>query len=232
MQIGTNFDTRGLLLSLDTANHKSYDPLTMSTWKDAHGSRAEGVLGNAPTWSNAAKAFEFDGANDHVEYTRNDLNGGSFSYSECTLYMLYKPITTGYNKHGRQANLFTIEGVLEISVGDNENGYSQISYKEGSSQWEGTTSNVITNGEWNMIVYTHSTTTSTMYVNGTSILSNPNGGALGNGNSSYPYVTLMAKRRGRNSVTPGQLAKVEMYDRVHSLKEIQTRFGRRVIYYR
>lgn len=232
MHIGTNFDTRGLLLSLDSANHKSYNPNTDTTWKDVHGKRTPGELRNAPTWSNADRSFEFDGTNDHIEYTRNDLNGGSFAYDEITLYILFKPVTTGYNKQGRSANLFTIENVIEISVGDNENGYGQLNYKENGGSWRGTSSDVLTNGSWNMITYTHSTSTSTLYVNGSSVYTLSNSGALGSGNSSYPNVTLMGKRSGRNSVTPGKLARVEMYDRVHSTREIQSRWNRRVTYYR
>jgi len=221
--IGPKFDNRGIILALDAGNTKSYNPASASTeWRDAYGSGGNGQLRNAPTWSN--KSFVFDGTNDHIDYTRSDLNGGSFAYSECTLYMWFKPVTTGYDKNGKRANLFTIEDTLEISVGDNQNGTSQMWYKANGGSWDGSTTGVLTNGSWNMITYVHTTTSRTLYVNAASVLTSTDTGGLGSGNSSYPYLNIMAKRRGRNSVTPGEMAKVKMFSQPHSTTEIQRRF--------
>ena len=222
--IGPKFDNTGIVLALDAGNSKSYDPRNPgSNWNDAFGTGGVSRLQNAPTWSN--KSFVFDGTNDHIDYDREDLNGGSFAYSEITLYMWFKPVTTGYNaRTNGKANLITIENVLEISVSDNGDGTGELQFKPNTDSWSGTSSSALTNGSWNMITYVHTTTSRELYVNASSVLSSTDTGGLGSGNSSYPYVNFMAKRRGRNSVTPGELAKVKMFSKPHTDLEIQRRY--------
>ena len=60
--------TQGLVLRLDAANPRSYEPpYTSTTWKDISGNGYNGTLTNGPTFNSAnGGSIVFDGVNDYV----------------------------------------------------------------------------------------------------------------------------------------------------------------------
>jgi len=61
--------TQGLVLRLDAANPRSYEPpYTSTAWKDISGNGNNGTLTNGPTFNSADRgSIVFDGTNDYVE---------------------------------------------------------------------------------------------------------------------------------------------------------------------
>ena len=77
--------TQGLVLRLDAANPRSYEPpYTSTTWKDISGNGNDVTLTNGPTFNtNDGGSVVFDGTND---YARNDtptLPTGNVSITIC-----------------------------------------------------------------------------------------------------------------------------------------------------
>ena len=63
---GSNIVTNGLVLSLDTANNKSY-PGSGTTWTDLSGNNNNGTLVNNPAYSsNNGGSIVFDGTDDYI----------------------------------------------------------------------------------------------------------------------------------------------------------------------
>ena len=66
--------TQGLVLRLDAANPRSYEPpYTSTTWKDISGNGNDGTLTNGPTFNSAnGGSIAFDGSNDYVDCGTNN----------------------------------------------------------------------------------------------------------------------------------------------------------------
>ena len=69
-----NIVTDGLVLCLDAANKRSY-PGTGTTWTDRSANGNNGTLTNGPTFDSAnGGSIVFDGTNDYVTTTKNNLD--------------------------------------------------------------------------------------------------------------------------------------------------------------
>ena len=67
--------TDNLVLALDAANTKSY-PGSGTTWTDLSGKGNNGTLTNGPTFDNGnGGSIDFDGSNDTVTFSSNNING-------------------------------------------------------------------------------------------------------------------------------------------------------------
>ena len=225
---GPNIIEDGLVLYLDAANQKSY-PVTGTTWLDLSQYKGEGILYNNP--SHTGISLNFDGTSDYIRFTRSDLNGGSFAYTNLTFNMWVRPSVNG-SGGGTNNNLFTIENTFEISIGNNTNGYSQVFYASVPWAWYGTTANVLKNGEWNMLTYVHASVGRWIYVNGVEVFYRGDTGNLSAGSAGYPYVSIMGRYTGTSSPAEGDVGMVKLYNRVLTPQELlqnynatKSRFG-------
>ena len=209
--------TDGLVLCLDAANTKSY-PGSGTTWYDVSGNGGSASINNNPTF-NSEGYFDSDGVSDYFRFERSDLNGGTFSYGLITVFLWYKPSTTGGTNHTGN-NLITVENSFEISVGSNSNGFHGIYYASNPWAGYGTTGNVLVDEKWNLITYVHESTVRKLYVNGIEVFTRDNTGTITAGSSSYPYLTLMGRYSGTSSTAEGKLAQVTLYSKAFSPLEI------------
>ena len=67
--------TQGLVLRLDAANPRSYEPpYTSTTWRDISGNGNNGTLTNGPTFNSAnGGSIVFDGVDDYVNLGNNSI---------------------------------------------------------------------------------------------------------------------------------------------------------------
>jgi len=216
--------TDGLVLALDAGNSKSY-PGSGTAWTDLTSTTA-GVLNNGPTYNSSnGGSISFDDVNDFVRFTRTDVNGGTFAYTNITCNLWINPGSSQNSGGGQANNLITVENTFEISIGNRGNGFSSLYYASVPWAWYGTESNVVKNDAWNMITFVHATTGRWLYVNGTQVFYRGDTGNLTAGSATYPYLTLMGRFAGTGSPAGGLLSNVQLYNRVLSVGEIQQNFN-------
>lgn len=211
----------GLVLYLDAGNQRSY-PGSGTTWSDISSIGGNGVINNSPAFSSGS--FNFDGASDYVRFTRDDLNGGSFSYGEITCQMWYRPSSSG----GTAAtinNIITVENSFEISVHNLSNGFHGLSYASLPWAWRTTNNSVLKNSTWNFITFIHASVGRQVYVNENLVYNVNENGTLAAGTTSYPYLTLMGRYVGTGNPAEGDLALTKIYNRVLSQEEIKQNFN-------
>jgi hypothetical protein len=211
----------GLVLHLDAANVKSYSG-SGTVWKDLSGLGGSAVAYNTPTF-NTGKFFNFDGASDYFRFDRSDINAGSFAYTNITIDIVILPSSLG-DVGGTGNNLFTIENSIELSIGNNGNGFSQLNYASIPWAWRGTSGDVLVNDQWNFISYVHATSGRWLYVNGQQVFYSADNGNLTSGSSAYPYLTLMGRYDGTGSQCEGGVSSVKMYNRALTATEIKQNF--------
>jgi hypothetical protein len=214
---GPNIVKDGLVLHLDAGSHKSY-PGSGTTWYDLSTPNSYAVSYNSPTF-NSNGYFNFDGASDYFRLTRSDLSAGTFSYDVMTCELWYKPTSSG-SGGGTNNNLITIENTVEISVGNNGNGYHQLYYASNPWAWYGTSGDVLKNDVWNLITFVHDSVGRWFYVNGNQVFYRGDSGNLSAGSGSYPYLTLMGRFTGTGSQAEGDLSSVKLYNKVLTETEI------------
>ena len=211
----------GLIMYLDAVNQKSY-PGSGTSWIDLANPSTHAIAYNSPVF-NSQGFFTFDGPNDFFRFTRTDLNGGTFAYPLLSIILWLKPSSSG-GTTATGNNIITIENSIEISIGNNENGYSSIAYASNPWSWRYFSGDYLVNDSWNQIVYVHDFSKRTVYVNGIEIGNYANSGNISTGNGSYPYLTLMGRYSGTSSQAEGSLSLVKMYNRGISAAEIKQNF--------
>jgi len=215
--------TNGLVLALDAADKNSY-PGSGTTWRELT-TLTNSSLVNGPTYSSdGGGSIGFDRVDDYGRLSRQDINAGSFAYTNITCNIWIKPSSSG-GTDVIANNLITVENTFEISIGNNSNGFSAVHYASVPWAWYGTTGNVLTNDKWNMITFVHATTGRWLYVNGTEVFYRGDTGNLSAGSVSYPYLTLMARYSGNASFARGYLGNVFLYSRTLSVAEIRQNYN-------
>jgi len=196
-----------------------------TNWTDLSSNGNNGTLTNGPTYSSAdGGSIVFDDVNDFVRFTRTDLNGGTFAYTNITCNLWVNPGSSQNTAASTSNNLITVENTFEISIGNRSNGFSSLFYASVPWAWYGTESDVIKNDTWNMITFVHATTGRWLYVNGTQVFYRGDTGNLTAGSSTYPYLTLMGRFGGTTNNAGGLLSNVQLYNRVLSVNEIQQNY--------
>ena len=211
----------GLVLNLDAGVSSSY-PGPGTTWFELSDLGGNAIAFNNPIFI-SEKYFNFDGANDFFRYERNDINSGSFAYTNATIQIMVRPSSSG-TIGGTTNNLFTIENTVEISIGNNNNGFSQLQYASNPWAWKGTTGDVLINDQWNLITYVHATSGRWLYVGDQEVFYSADNGNLSAGSVTYPYLTLMGRYDGTGSSAEGDLSFVRIYNRTLTATEIKHNF--------
>jgi hypothetical protein len=211
----------GLVLYLDAGNERSY-PGSGTNWKDLSPIGGNGVINNSPSFSSGS--FNFDGASDYVRFTRDDLNGGSFSYGEITCQMWYKPSSNG-GAGSTANNLITVENSFEISVGNLGNGFHNIAYASNPWAWRYNNQPFLPNSLWSLITFVHASVGRQIYVNENVVFTSNDSGLIAAGNTSHPYLTLMGRYAGTGSPAEGDLALAKLYNRALNPEEIKQNYN-------
>lgn len=225
--MATNYNpsvvTDGLVFCVDAGNSKSY-PGSGTSWSSIDSTGVTGTIYGSPVFTSGNDAhFDFEQATaDYVRFERNDLNGGSFAYTQITCELWYRPSSTG-STGTTGNNLITVENAFEISVGRVTGGHG-IQYASNPWAWYGTNNPVLTDNEWNLISFVNTTSGRWIYVNGSQVFTRSDTGSINVGTTTYPYLTLMGRYSGTGSQAEGDLACVRLYNRGLSVAEITQNF--------
>lgn len=214
---GPEIIKEGLILYLDAGNLKSYSG-SGQNWMDLI-SRQSAVAYNSPIFENSH--FNFDGASSYFRFERDDINGGSFSYSVSTIYIWVKPSTL-LSTSLTSNNILTIENTFEISIGkiSSTSPYSGLAYASKPWAWRQVYSNILINDSWNLITYVHKLDGRVVYVNGEVIYTSSDTGGLSSGSSNYPYLTIGGRYSGTGSSLEGSVSSVLIYDNIHTDSDV------------
>jgi hypothetical protein len=198
------------ILDLDFSDPTSYVG-TGTTVNDISGEGGTGTFYGDTSFISRSDGTTFDGTGDYIRFSRSDINGGSFAYSEISVNVWVKKNVDS----GGPDNIFTIENTLEIAYWG-----TGIRYASTPWSWRGNTTGDIIVGDWHMITYTHSNSSRKVYVDGVEVFTSSDSGNLSSGSGTYPYLTLMGRYTGTSDNTNGQLGSVEMYNGVLSQENI------------
>jgi hypothetical protein len=208
--------TDGLVLCLDAGNAKSY-PGSGTTWTDVSiGGGNNGTLVNGVGYSNGA--LSFDGVNDYVGMSGNNISGlssGATDFSIC-FWVKYNSVVSYTAFFTKQNSGSSTPGTIRLDMG-----------------WIGstiylTTSNATTissgnftytnnSSSWYYICLTCGVNSKFGYVNGTQTFSQ-------NFTSSYPDNTYTLRIGGDRPLN-GNIAQASIYNRALTAAEIQQNFN-------
>ena len=211
--------TNGLVLALDAANTKSY-PGSGTTWNDLSGNGNNGTLTNGPTYSSAnSGVIVFDGTNDYASFTPINMSGTQISFTA-----FVKPIGfgTGNNinsivRKGDASNAVTPSNYV-FALRDSRIAMGVQNAVDSDTPAGNTT---LTANQWYYLAASW---------NGTSISFYVNGGSDGNVALSSIILedgrsTFVGGRTGSLDIFNGNIASVQMYNRVLSSQEVQQNYN-------
>lgn len=223
--------TDGLVFYVDAGNEDSY-PGSGTTWSDLVGSN-DGTLTNGPTYdSGNGGRIVFDGVNDSVEMGGSDtiassITEGSWScwfkstQADSIGYLTSLKRTTDSES---PSTLFSvILNRLNTSLTVSNGRLMILARNSANSGWNTTTfENGYNDGEWYNVAATASSSSLTLYVNGSSV-------SVSSGDNSLPSITGNTRPfsighfdSGNNPTLSlnGSIANASFYNRALSASEV------------
>lgn len=207
---GPEIANDGLVLALDAANPRSY-PGSGTTWTDLSGNGNNGTLVNVPTYSNAnGGSIVFDGVDDYVSGSISTIN----SWSMC-LWYLSTDITS-------QVVFYPFSGTTSatgLGFGGTLNATTNNRWYffDGTNVFSSPNTAVTTNVWYNLVV-TKSSTTYSLYTNGTLSLTSTG--------VDLALTQYNLGRRGNGEwYAKGNTAQASIYNRALSAAEILQNFN-------
>jgi len=213
----------GLIFCVDAANPRSY-PGAGTIWTDLTANKSKGTIFNTPSFDNSDKNFTFNATNEYVQFTSSEVSY-PFPYDVVTAISWVFPLSNNPKTDGRDCNLITIENSWEISIGNRQNGYSQIQYASNPWAWRGNGQNHLVNDQWNMLTFVHSLTDRKVYVDNQLMYTYNDTGALSSGSSNMPYLRLMNRYCCGGNYGHGKLSYVMIYNRVLTPDEVRQNYN-------
>lgn len=212
---GGNIVTDGLVLYLDAANKRSY-PGSETVWSDLSSSIKNGSLINGPTFnSENGGSIVFDGTNDLVELSGID---GLTSFTISIWFKMTGPGITGGSTNTYYDSLFGISGSRRILVASSAHPTvteGAILVQMGGSNYF-STSLTVTNA-WNNVVYTFSSNTAILYING--VAQTPQS----NSSVTFPSTTIYIGSYSNPIISyamKGNISQSSIYNRSLSASEV------------
>jgi len=225
--MGTSYNPRivtdGLILCLDPANPRSY-PKSGTEFHSLDKTGGKGVLYNSPIFdaSDGRGCFNFEGTDDYIRFTRDDLNGGSNIYTEITCSMWVKPPSTSSS----EKNVITVESAWEIRIDNPNNGVMNVYYASNPWAWitGGATADKPPVNKWSLITLVNGNTGRIVYVDDHVLFTNAGTGNIQAGTASFPYLTIGGRGSGTGSNFAGKIGCINLYNRELSAEEIQQNY--------
>ena len=215
--------TEGLVLSLDPANPRSY-PKSGTDFNALDKIGGKGVLNNGPTFDpdDGGGCFSFDGADDDIRVTRDDLNGGSNIYTQLSCSMWVKPPSTST----LERNIITVENAWEMRVDSPSNGVMSVYYASNPWSWigGGATADKPPVEQWSLITLVNGNSGRIIYVDDHVLFTNAGTGNIGAGSSTWPYLTIGGRRNGDASLFGGKIGCINIYSREITADEVRQNY--------
>lgn len=213
--------TDGLIFYLDAANPRSY-PGSGTSWGDMIPDKASGSMINmtsANFTEDKIGVLNFDGVNEYIDVIHPKVNV-PFSPNVVSVILWYFPLSSNTKTTGTNCNLITIERSWELSIGNNQNGYSKIYYASNPWAWRGNNGNHLVNDSWNMVTFVHSLSDRKIYVDDQLMYTINDSGPLADGDVSMTKMAIMARYCCGGNYAPGKLAQVSIYEKALTEDEI------------
>ena len=208
----------GLVLNLDAGNTYSY-PGSGTTWTDLSGNSTTGTLVNGVGYNSGnGGSLVFDGSNDHVTMSGNNISGlsaGTTDFSIC-IWVKYNSTASYGAFFAKQNSISSNPGTVRLDLG----WFSSTLYL--------TTSNATTisdgsflypnnSSSWYQICLTCGVNSKVVYVNGTQTFSQ-------NFTSFYPNNTYSLYIGGDRELN-GNIAQTQIYNRALSAAEVSQNYN-------
>ena len=222
--MGTNYNpqivTSGLVLAIDAANRKSY-PGSGTTWTDLSTNRNTVTLVNSPTYNSANGSFTFNGTNQYANLTRPVQD-------DFTLSCWFQTNSTLGVAGSWWQGMGLVDG--EVAGGANDFGLTIGAGKllfgigGGSADQTLVSTNSYNDGVWHYATATRNRSSGDvkLYADGNLVNSSTftNVGSL----TSPPNLTI-GSLQTISSFYAGNIANVQVYNRVLTANEIQQNFN-------
>ena len=217
--------TNGLVLNLDTAYYNSY-PRTGTTWSDLSGSGNNGTLTNGPTYvvTGASSSIQFDGVDDYVSQTYNNLSSG-LTFNAWIRTTSTRSVKSYVGDASNNVVGITLNSVWNgFGVTNGKVNYNNARKNDSWGQYYSTAS--VNDGNWTYITVTHSKTNElvSLYINGSldSTFDNTSSG----GYDQWANMGFNVISRGYGGdYFNGNISVVHIYNRALSESEIQQNFN-------
>jgi hypothetical protein len=217
--------TNGLVLNLDTAYYNSY-PRSGTTWSDLSGSGNNGTLTNGPTYvvTGASSSMQFDGVDDYVSQTYNNLSSG-LTFNAWIRTTSTRSVKSYVGDASNNVVGITLNSVWNgFGVTNGKVNYNNARKNDSWGQYYSTAS--VNDGNWTYITVTHSKTNElvSLYINGSldSTFDNTSSG----GYDQWVNMGFNVISRGYGGdYFNGNISVVHIYNRALSATEVSQNFN-------
>jgi hypothetical protein len=224
-KIPTPIVTSGMVLNLDTGYYNSY-PGTGTTWSDLSGSGNNGTLINGPTYvySGASSSIQFDGVDDYVSQTYNNLSSG-LTFNAWIRTTSTRSVKSYVGDASNNVVGITLNSVWNgFGVTNGKVNYNNARKNDNWGQYNSTAS--VNDGNWTYITVTHSKTNElvSLYINGTldSTFDNTSSGVY----DQWANMGFNVISRGYGGdYFNGNISVVHIYNRALSATEVSQNFN-------
>jgi len=215
----------GLVLALDAANTKSYPSSGGSTWYDVSGKENDGTISGATHTSGVGGYFDFDGSNDTVTFSSNNIDGlssGSATKFSIMGWVKWDVLTSSPTAWFEKQNATGVNVRLELSADNASGGRVWFVTSNTSTSISGglISSYLIDTNKYYHMVLVCDGTSKKAYINGVEEYS-----ATESFSNTYPSNSYTLGIGGAQRKFNGKVANVVIYNKPLTAAEIQQNFN-------
>jgi hypothetical protein len=221
----------GLVLNLDAGVRDSYDSGT--TWRDLKGSN-NGALTNMSASnfiSDNGGSFSFDGSNESVTVTSNNLSFNVQSGSSFLAWVKPDTVSGGDSFSSTNPKYIISKGYGSVATANFLfrilGGKIDFTYAYASSQYVSQRSNssVVTANNWNFISAAHEGSSIKLYLNGSEAASSAAGGSATNASLTTGTSAYIGSEINNQRYFDGSIGAINIYNRALTSDEVARNFN-------
>ena len=233
--MGTNYNppivTDGLVFCVDAANQRSY-PKSGTTWSDLAGAN-DGTLTNMGASnfsSDNAGSFSFDGSNDSVTVTSNNLSFNVQSGSSFLAWVKPDTVSGGDSFSSTNPKYIISKGSGSVATANFLfrilGGKINFTYAYASSQYVSQKSNssVVTANNWNFISAVHEGSSIKLYLNGSEAASSAAGDSATNASLTTGTSAYIGSEINNQRYFDGSIGAINIYNRALTADEVRQNY--------
>ena len=233
--MGTNYNppivTDGLVFCGDAANQRSY-PKSGTTWSDLAGAN-DGTLTNMGASnfsSDNAGSFSFDGSNDSVTVTSNNLSFNVQSGSSFLAWVKPDTVSGGGSFSSTNPKYIISKGSGSVATANFLfrilGGKINFTYAYASSQYVSPKSNpsVVTANNWNFISAVHEGSSIKLYLNGSEAASSAAGDSATHASLTTGTSAYIGSEINNQRYFDGSIGAINIYNRALTADEVRQNY--------